>query len=68
MEPQTNTPIFGLRLICNEPFRVFFPLGIVCGLIGVSHWLLYQVGWIGQYSCFYHGLIQIQGFLTCFIV
>jgi uncharacterized protein involved in response to NO len=68
MEPQTNTPAFGLRLICNEPFRVFFPLGIVCGLIGVSHWLLYYVGWVAQYSCFYHGLIQIQGFLTCFIV
>lgn len=26
------------------------------------------MGWIEQYSCYYHGLVQIQGFQVCFIV
>ena len=68
MEPKIGPPAFGLRLVCDEPFRVFFPLGLICGLVGVSHWFLYQMGWIAHYSCFYHGLVQIQGFQVCFIV
>lgn len=68
MESDTDAPVSGLRLVCDEPFRIFFPLGIACGLIGVSHWVFYQAGWTEQYSCFYHGLVQIQGFQTCFVV
>ena len=68
MAHETRIPALNLRLICQEPFRLFFPLGIMCGLIGVSHWLFYQIGWTERYSCFYHGLVQIQGFQICFIV
>ena len=50
----------------HEPFRIFFPLGILCGLVGVSHWLWYYAGLTETYSCQYHGLFQIQGFETGF--
>ena len=52
----------------SEPFRVFFPLGVGFGLIGVSHWLWYHAGLIETYSCHYHGLVQIQCFEASFVV
>ncbi|MBI2502632.1 MAG: NnrS family protein [Candidatus Latescibacteria bacterium] len=55
-----------LEVLCAEPFRVFFPLGWLCSLVGVSHWLWYYLGWIDRYSGFYHGLFQIQGFELAF--
>jgi uncharacterized protein involved in response to NO len=50
----------------REPFRVFFPLGVVLGWVGVSHWLLYFSGLISTYSCMLHGLIQTQAFMMAF--
>jgi uncharacterized protein involved in response to NO len=53
-------------VLCDEPFRVFFILGWLCSLVGVSHWLWYYFGLIPAYSGFYHGLFQIQGFELAF--
>jgi uncharacterized protein involved in response to NO len=55
-----------LQILCDEPFRIFFPLGLAGSLIGVSHWLWYFSGFTQSYSCIYHGLIQIQGFELSF--
>ncbi len=55
-----------LQVLCDEPFRVFFPLGWLCSLVGVSHWLWYYAGLTPTYSGFYHGLFQIQGFELAF--
>lgn len=52
----------------REPFRVFFPLGVVLGWVGVGHWLLYAVGLTATYSCLFHGLVQVQAFLMAFAV
>lgn len=52
--------------IRSEPFRVFFPLGVLLGWAGVGHWLLYGVGLTSSYSCFRHGLLQTQAFLMAF--
>lgn len=49
-----------------EPFRVFFPLGVLLGWVGVGHWLLYATGLADTYSCFRHGLLQTQAFLMAF--
>ncbi len=57
-----------LQVFCDEPFRVFFPLGILWGVIGVSHWLWYYAGMTETYSCNYHALVQIQGFEAAFAV
>lgn len=52
----------------REPFRVFFPLGVVLAWLGISHWLLYALGLSSSYSCQLHGLIQVQAFLMAFAV
>lgn len=51
----------------EEPFRLFFPLGIACGVLGAGHWLCYGLGLTGGYSGFVHASLQIQGFMACFI-
>jgi len=51
----------------EEPFRLFFPLGIACGVVGAGHWLFYGLHLTGGYSGFVHASIQIQGFMACFI-
>jgi uncharacterized protein involved in response to NO len=50
----------------REPFRVFFPLGVALAWLGVGHWVAYWAGWIAEYSCAAHGLVQIHGFLLAF--
>jgi uncharacterized protein involved in response to NO len=52
----------------REPFRVFFPLGVVLAWVGISHWLLYATGLITTFSCQLHGLVQVQAFLMAFAV
>ncbi len=52
----------------NEPFRVFFPLGILFAWIGVGHWLTYATGVTSTYSCEFHGLVQMQAFMMTFAV
>jgi uncharacterized protein involved in response to NO len=50
----------------KEPFRLFFPLGVVAGWAGVGHWVLYTTGVTSTYSCFAHGLVQMQSFMIAF--
>lgn len=50
----------------TEPFRLFFPLGVLLAWVGVGHWLLYAVGATATYSCQLHGLVQLQGFMMAF--
>lgn len=49
-----------------EPFRLFFPFGVLLGWIGVGHWLLYATGVAETYSCLRHGLLQTQAFMMAF--
>lgn len=52
----------------SEPFRLFFPLGVLFAWIGVGHWLMYTTGVTASYSCKLHGLIQMQAFMMSFAV
>ena len=63
MQPPRRRKIFRLR----EPYRVFFPLGMLCGLAGVAIWPLYSFGLTATYSGRSHGLVQVFGFLYAFI-
>jgi uncharacterized protein involved in response to NO len=50
----------------TEPFRLFFPLGVLLAWVGIGHWLLYATGATATYSCQLHGLVQLQGFMMAF--
>lgn len=52
----------------REPFRIFFPLGVVLAWVGIGHWPLYATGLTASYSCQLHGLVQVQAFLMAFAV
>ena len=62
-EPDPET-----HLILAGPYRLFFPLGVLNGLLGVGHWALWSVGWIETSEPYFHASIQVQGFLACFVV
>lgn len=57
-----------IALICEEPYRLFFPFGILIGILGVGHWWFYAAGWSPSYSGLFHSLIQMQGYMACFII
>ena len=56
------------NLFCQEPYRVFFPLGILAGAIGASHWLFYALGWISHYSGLFHSSVQTKSYMFCFVI
>ena len=61
---------FGLRwnTLSLNPYRIFFPLGILFGLMGVGEWVLWTVGWKIPNIAISHAAFQSQGFLLCFVV
>ncbi len=68
VEPAHSAASAGTSRWRGEPFRIFFPLGVICAWIGVGHWLLYATGVTATYSCKFHGLVQMQAFLMAFAV
>ena len=51
----------------TDPYRIFFPLGIILGMFGVSIWPLYYYGLTPGYSGRAHAFVQTDGFLFAFI-
>src|SRR5436190_17069257 len=51
----------------TDPYRLFFPLGIILGVMGVSIWPLYYFGITEGYSGRAHAFVQTDGFLFAFI-
>jgi uncharacterized protein involved in response to NO len=51
-----------------EPFRIFFPAGILIGIAGVALWPLYYAGLIAAYPGTAHARLMIEGFLGSFII
>jgi uncharacterized protein involved in response to NO len=49
----------------RDPWRVFFPVGVLLTWAGVLHWFLYAVGVTERYEAVFHATAQIQGFVTC---
>lgn len=52
----------------REPFRLFFPLGVLLSWAGVGHWLLHGLGVLPDFKPIFHAMTQIQGFLICFAI
>jgi len=53
--------------IRTDPYRIFFPLGIILGTLGVSIWPAYYYGLTEGYSGRAHAFVQTDGFLYAFI-
>lgn len=51
-----------------DPYRIFFPLGVAFGIIGVSVWPLYSLGVIETIHSQMHIDIQLHGFLFAFVL
>jgi uncharacterized protein involved in response to NO len=51
----------------QDPYRIFFPLGILLGIAGVSIWPLYYWGVSPSYSGRSHAFVQTDCFLYAFI-
>lgn len=50
----------------TEPFRLFFPAGILASILGVSMWPLLYAGWLDFYPGETHARLMIQGFVSAF--
>lgn len=55
-------------LVAGEPFRLFFPLGVLAGVVGVLLWPLHFLGVLPAYPGVGHARIMAHGFLGSFIV
>src|ERR1043165_5233106 len=51
-----------------EPFRVFFPEGVLAGIIGVGLWPLYFTGATSFYPGLAHARIMVDGLFGGFIL
>lgn len=51
----------------NEPFRLFFPIGVLWGIVGVALWPLFFGGLLNYYPSIAHPRLMIGGFAGFFI-
>jgi uncharacterized protein involved in response to NO len=51
-----------------EPFRIFFPVGILIGIAGVALWPAYYAGFVMTYPGTGHARLMIEGFMASFII
>lgn len=58
----TDAPIW-----VSEPFRVFFPLGIVVAIFGLLLWPLHYAGWWDIYPAIQHPRLLIFGLGAAFV-
>jgi len=52
----------------EEPYRLFFPLGMLAGMGGVLLWPLYYGHWLGYNPIDAHPRLMIEGFLGAFVL
>lgn len=63
LPPSRISPFF-----FDEPFRIFFPAGLLLGITGVALWPAYYAGWITVYPGTSHARLMIEGFMGSFII
>ncbi len=67
-ERLTVTPKKSPALCFAEPFRIFFPLGLLLGAIGVSLWPLYFWQVIETYPAAPHMRLMMEGMMGSFVI
>lgn len=68
VDPRLQSPEVASWLDARDPWRAFFPLGVLLAWAGVFHWLLFALGAIDDFRVAFHATVQIQGFLTAIAV
>lgn len=56
------------KLLLEEPFRLFFPIGVLMAVLGVGLWPLYHGGVIQNYPGFSHSRLMSAGFFGAFLI
>jgi uncharacterized protein involved in response to NO len=56
------------QLVKNEPYRVFFPLGVLAGIYGVMMWPLWHAKWLAFPPVDAHTRMMVEGFLGAFVI
>lgn len=56
------------QMVLEEPYRVFFPIGVLAGIWGVMMWPMLYGGWLHFYPGEAHTRIMIEGFMGAFIL
>jgi uncharacterized protein involved in response to NO len=65
--PRTEKRKF-FELCLAEPFRLFFPVGVLIGIAGVSLWPLFFTGIHKFYPGVMHARLMTQGFMGAFVI
>lgn len=56
------------KMVTEEPYRVFFPLGMVAGIYGVMLWPLHYAKWLDFNPIDAHPRLMIEGFMGAFVL
>lgn len=57
-----------LTVLAAEPFRLFFPAGVLAGIVGVALWPLHFMGVVDLYPGIPHARLMACGLFAAFIV
>lgn len=57
-----------ITAVASEPYRLWYPLGIGLGMVGVALWPLWSLGLVPIYPGPAHVRLMIEGFFTAFIL
>ena len=70
MTMAAEPPRVSIRLndIAAEPFRLFFPVGVLSGVLGVALWPLHFLGALELYPGLAHARIMASGLFGAFII
>ena len=56
------------KMVLEEPYRVFFPLGMLAGIWGVLLWPMLYAGWLHFYPGDAHTRLMVEGFMGAFVL
>jgi len=65
--PTPSRSRHSLEALRSDPYRLFFPLGVLLSWWGVGQWLLFSLHLDPAYRVAFHSMAQVQGFLGCFV-
>jgi uncharacterized protein involved in response to NO len=57
-----------LKMVANEPYRIFFPIALLAGVIGVMLWPLFYWQQLSYYPNYSHARLMIEGFVGGFAI